>query len=60
MTKYWFISMAIPGECFARENRLRDAPKPENESHASELKKIAVEDITAEVLKLGEDPEANS
>ena len=56
MTRYWSISITIPGESFTMENRSPKKLATKKEWIAPELKKIDVEDVTSHVLNLGDNP----
>ena len=58
MTVYWTISMTIPGECFAMENRNEETVEPKKEWVAPELKKVDVEEITSHILRLGDESDS--
>lgn len=53
MTSYWTISIVIPGEFFAKENR--DARTTETRWVSPELKSIDVEEVTSQLFPDGDD-----
>jgi hypothetical protein len=55
MTRFWTISIVIPGECFAMKDRAHETIQTRKEWVRPALKKIDVEEVTSDLSPFGDD-----
>jgi hypothetical protein len=55
MTRLWTISIVIPGESFAMEDRAHKTMEARKEWVRPDLKKMDVEDVTSYLFLYGDD-----